>query len=306
MTPLLLDIKRNSLDDGPGIRSVVFFKGCPLSCVWCQNPEAIAPRAQLQRNVEACSECRACQTACPHDVARPAALAEARDRCQTCGTCVDVCPAAARRIAGRRLSVAQVLEQLLQDEPFFRRSGGGVTLSGGEPTMFVEFAGALAEKLRREGIDVLLETCGQFAWQPCALQLLPHVSTVYFDLKLAHAAAHRRHCGTDNRRIIENLERLVEFDGLEILPRVPLIPGITDSDENLAALADIIARVGLKQVALMPYNPLWLSKRRGLGLPLPYAHRDWMPASAVRQCERTMEARGLQLVRRPEPAPASG
>lgn len=295
--PLLLDIKRNSLDDGPGIRSVVFFKGCPLSCVWCQNPESLSPKAELQRDVEACAACGACETACPHGVARPAAQVQDREQCRACGECVDPCPAAARRIAGRAVQVGEALEQLLEDAPFYRRSGGGVTFSGGEPTMFVEHAGELAAELRRNDIDVLLETCGQFPWEPFAAKLLPHLTTVYFDLKLADPDAHRRHCGTDNTRIHDNLARLVDAATVDILPRIPLVPGITDSPDNLTALAAIIRKLGLKRVSLMPYNPLWLAKRRGLGLPVAYAHAEWMVADAVHGCEETVQASGLELVR---------
>lgn len=301
--PLLLDLKRNSLDDGPGIRSVVFFKGCPLTCDWCQNPEAISTRAELQRDVAACDGCSGCLPACPQGVARPAALAEDRDSCQRCGACVDACPSAARRIAGQALSRKSVLAQLLLDEPFYRRSGGGVTLSGGEPTLFPDFAGDLAADLTRAGVHVLLETCGLFAYDRCAEVLLPHVSKIYFDLKLADPAAHQHHCGAsrpgrdkDQPCIVENLERLVAA-GHEVLPRIPLVPGITDDPDNLEAIAMIIRRAGLQRVALLPYNPLWISKRRGIGMPLPYAHDAWMTPAELAACEQTIEAQGLEVVR---------
>jgi len=296
MTPLLLDIKRNSLDDGPGVRSVVFFKGCPLSCVWCQNPEAIARGPQLQRDVEACAGCGACQRACPHGVARPADTVEARADCQRCGVCVEACPAAARRIAGEAKAIEQIVAELLEDEPFYRRSGGGVTLSGGEATLFCADAGAIAQALCGAGVHVLLETCGLFSWRSFSERLLPYLTTVYFDLKLADPLAHGEYCGADNGSIVQNLGRLAT-SGVELLPRVPLVPGITDSADNLEALAAIITDAGLSRVALLPYNPLWLAKRRGLGMELPYAHEAWMESAAVEACERTMEQAGLELVR---------
>ena len=293
--PLVVDIKRDSLDDGPGIRSVVFFKGCPLRCAWCHNPEAMRPRAEIQRDPEVCLRCRACEGACPQQVARPGALPEDHGDCRLCGACVEQCPAGARRMAGEALPADEVVARLVEDEPFYRRSGGGVTLSGGEPTLYPVFAGQIAAGLRQGGVHVLLETCGHFAWGPFAEHLLPHVSTVYFDLKLADADAHRRFCGKDNGLIHDNLGRLVAAGSVEVLPRVPLVPGLTSSAANLAALARIISGVGLGRVALVPYNPLWLSKRRGLGMDLPYTHAEWMDRDAVAACERTMQALGLTL-----------
>ncbi len=293
----ILDIQHNSLDDGPGVRSVVYFKGCPLSCVWCQNPESIDRRPELQRDVAACCGCRACERACPDGVACPADEAQASADCDVCGLCAEACPAAARRVAGDERAVKAVVEELLEDAPFYRHSGGGVTLSGGEPTAQLEGAGAIAQRLHAAGVHVLLETCGHFAWGPFSERLLPHLSTVYFDLKLADPIAHQRHCGVDNARILDNLERLAREGAVEVLPRVPLIPGITEGADNLEALGAVVREAGLSRIALLPYNPLWPSKRRGLGMELPYAHDEWMSAEAVEACERAMRRSGLELAR---------
>ncbi len=293
--PLVVDIKRDSLDDGPGIRSVVFFKGCPLRCVWCHNPETIRPQAEIQRDPRSCIDCGGCKEACPQSIARAGAQAEDRASCDLCGDCVKQCPAAARRMVGKVIAVDDIVEQLLEDEPFYRRSGGGVTLSGGEPTMYPAFAGEVASRLRQHGVHVLLETCGHFGWRAFAKHLLPHINTVYFDLKLACPEAHNTHCGRDNYLIHQNLARLARHEGIDVLPRIPLIPGITDAEENLVALATLARRAGLAQIALTPYNPLWLSKRRGLGMPLPYDHAGWMSAQDVAECEAAVRATGLRL-----------
>jgi pyruvate formate lyase activating enzyme len=201
-------------------------------------------------------------------------------------------------VAGEAWSVEDLLARLLADEPFYRRSGGGVTLSGGEPTAFPEVAGKLAAELRAREIHVLLETCGHFAWQPFAAHLLPHLSAIYFDLKIADPDDHRRRCGVDNRRIHDNLKQLASVEGIELLPRIPLVPSITDGRDNLVALADLALEAGLERIALLPYNPLWVSKRRGLGLDLPYDCADWMSAEAVRAAEATVAARGIAVVAR--------
>lgn len=296
--PYIVDVRRNALDDGPGIRSVVFFKGCPLRCVWCQNPETLSPRSQLQREAERCAECDACVAACEAAIARPATAPQEMSGCLVCGACVDVCPPAARRIAGERRSLDDLVELLLRDQPFYRRSGGGVTFSGGEPAVNARFAGALAKALRESGVHVLLETSGHFAWGAFEKHLLPHLSTIYFDLKLASDDDHRQYTGQSTRRIHDNLRRLVAA-GLSIdtlLPRVPLIPGITDTQANLEALAALLVEVKLAKVALLPYNPLWIEKRRALGLELPYGHREWMSSEQVERCEAIFTEAGVDVV----------
>ncbi len=297
--PLVVDVKRGSLDDGPGIRSVVFFKGCPLRCVWCQNPETMRPRAEIQRLPGSCVGCRSCVDACPTGRARPATEAEPADRkCRLCLACVDACPSASRRVAGRAMPVDELVALLLRDAPFYRRSGGGVTLSGGEPALFTEHAGRVARELRARDVHVLLETCGLFDWDSFAVHLLPHLGTIWFDLKLADPARHERSTGRTNAIIHENLRRLVAASAdreVELLPRIPLVPGLTDDADNLAALATLVRDLGLRRIALLPYNPLWIPKRRALGLTLEYAHADWMPAAEVTRCRDIMTAAGLDL-----------
>lgn len=294
-TPLVLDLKRNSLDDGPGIRTVVFFKGCPLRCAWCQNPETVAPLPVLQRSAESCLSCRVCVKVCPAGRARPAREVEPDVACTLCGKCVEACPTGSRRIAGEQCT-AEVLEQrLLRDQVFYRRSGGGVTLSGGEPALFASFVGSVAARLRARDVHVLIETCGQFEWDAFSEHLLPHLSTIFFDLKLADAARHRQWVGRDNSTIHENFRRVAR-DHADVLPRVPLVPGITDDEENLRALAALVRSAGLKRMALLPYNPLWITKRRALGMDLPYAHTGWMSKDDLARCESVVAREGVTVV----------
>ncbi|MBI4700532.1 MAG: glycyl-radical enzyme activating protein [Deltaproteobacteria bacterium] len=293
--PFIVDVRRNALDDGPGIRSVVFFKGCPLRCVWCQNPEALSPAPEIQRLPERCTSCGACAAACPEGIARPAAWRPGSGRCRLCGRCAAACSGAARRIAGRRHDVQELVELLCRDAVFYRRSGGGVTLSGGEPALFPVWTGRLAAALRERGVPVLLETCGHFGWHAFARHLLPQLSTIYFDLKLADEQAHRLHTGRGHRVIHRNLGRLVAAGFPDLLVRVPVVPGITDAEENLDALAALVRGLGLGRVALLAYNPLWIAKRRALGLALPYARAQWMSAAEIERCAAIFRGAGLEV-----------
>jgi pyruvate formate lyase activating enzyme len=170
-----------------------------------------------------------------------------------------------------------------------------VTLSGGEPTLYPEFAGRLAAALHAGGMHVLVETCGHFGWAAFARHVLPHVDAIYFDLKIADPAAHRAHTGRDNALILANLARLART-GLPVLARVPLVPGLTDGDDNLRALAAHVRAAGLERLALLPYNPLWVKKRRALGRPLPYGRTEWMPAAAVAHAREVVRAAGVEVV----------
>lgn len=294
--PLIVDIRRNSLDDGPGIRSVVFFKGCPLRCVWCQNPEAMGKGVQLQRQLETCIDCGKCSEVCPQDIAGPKRGLWQAERCETCGTCTESCPVGARRLVGQQVSVERLFQRLLRDEPFYRHSTGGVTLSGGEPGLYPIFAGELAAALAGRKISVLLETCGYFDYESVARHLLPHVDQIYFDIKLADAAEHRRYTGADNRRIWDNLDRLLASSSPRPLPRVPLIPGITDTLDNLRGICELLKERGLLNVALLPYHSLGVNKRKGLGLDVPYDHEPWMSKEDLSRCRGIFEDEGFVIV----------
>ena len=295
-TPLIADIRRNALDDGPGIRTTVFFKGCPLRCVWCQNPETLAPEIQRQRQSAACIACGRCKPACAQGAVEllEGGARHDPDRCTLCGDCVEVCPPGALRLVGRELSPDELAQELLRDEPFFRNSGGGVTFSGGEPTMQMDYLEEVASALAQRGVRLLLETCGLYRATHLEQRLLPLLDQVYFDVKLVDPAAHRRHTGRGNRIILANLERLARLSPGKLLPRVPLVPGITDSEENLRSVGRALARLGLSRVALLPYNPLWIPKRLELYPDLPYAHDQFMPPEQVARCREWMEEEGVE------------
>jgi pyruvate formate lyase activating enzyme len=295
---LIVDIRRNSLDDGPGIRSTVFFKGCVLSCVWCQNPETLSPKREIQHHAGNCIACGTCVDNCPHGALTLVAGAREydRERCQLCGTCVENCPAGAVRFVGREVSVDELVAELVKDEPFYRNSGGGVTFSGGEPTIHTDYVAEVAEKLQNRGVHTLLQTCGLYKTAAVEDKLLPHIDTIYFDTKIADPERHARYTGVSNEAILANLARLADFARERVLPRVPLVPGITDTDDNLAGIAEIVTGFGFGKIALLPYNPLWISKRAELGMDFAYRHEEFMPEEEVTRCRAVMKRRGLEVL----------
>lgn len=297
-TPLVVDLHRNALDDGPGIRTTVFLKGCVLDCAWCQNPEAISPKQELQRKSGVCIGCRSCEAACEHGAISFDGALRGYDpsRCEVCGACLRACPPGGIRLAGVSYAVDELVALLLQDELFYRHSGGGVTWSGGEATMHAAYVAEASRRLRERGIHVLLQTCGLFAWDRFEAELLPQLDMIWFDLKLADPEEHRRHTGAGNGRILENLGRLAREHGGKLLVRIPLVPGITDTEANLRASAAILRSNGLERAAVLPYNPLWIPKRLDLGLALRYRHDRFMSKDDLERCKRTLRDEGIAVV----------
>ncbi|HON79562.1 MAG TPA: glycyl-radical enzyme activating protein, partial [Spirochaetota bacterium] len=262
--PLVLEIKGNSLDDGPGIRSVVFFKGCPLSCVWCHNPESQGAAAELSFDGEKCIRCGTCSFLCGLG-----ALSETnpgfvdRGKCDRCFACVQECPSGALSLMGTAMTPEEIAARVLCDKPFYDTSGGGVTLSGGEPTLFMNFTSRLLQILKAEGVHTLVETCGFFQYDNFSAAILPYTDTVFYDLKIFDEGAHKKYCGVPNGTILENFVKLADTarsGGPELLPRVPLVPGITDTPENLRAIAAFLREHSIDEARLLSYNPLWRAK----------------------------------------------
>jgi len=277
--PLVSALKRNSLDDGPGIRTTVFFKGCPLSCVWCQNPEAVSASQQLIYDRENCTGCTRCMEACAARAVciRPdGAYPVDRQKCRLCGFCVKACPAQALRFAGTFYESETLCQKLLRDRVFFKNSNGGVTFSGGEPTLHLEYLSVLARELKENGIHLCLETSGFYEREQFEKELLPFLDLVYFDIKIYDREKHKKYCGVYNDVILRNFEKLFNSKKVKVLPRIPLVPDITSSSENLIAIRDFLKTCGVKEIGLLPYNPLWLSKLAGLGGTARYSRTEWM------------------------------
>ncbi len=298
-----MDIKGNSLDDGPGIRSVIFLKGCPLDCLWCHNPESKKSGVELGFDGEKCVGCDTCLGTCHREALnRQSPGFVERSLCDLCLQCSERCPSGALHRIGSQMSLEQMVQAVVKDKPFFDNSGGGVTLSGGEPTLYMDFLSELAAALATEEVRVLIETCGLFNLERFEKTVLPHLDTVYMDLKLFDDDAHRRYCGTSNRTILKNFARLNELargNGFTLLPRTPLIPGITDTAENLEAIARFLVDNGVASARLLPNNPLWMAKNRKIGAPDPCLEADpmrsWSSAEHLENCRKVFIDHGIAV-----------
>jgi len=264
--PLVFDIKRQTLDDGPGIRTAVFFKGCQLRCRWCQNPESQEGEAEIGFYPQECISCGDCVAACQQEAVsldNPDRID--RRRCERCGECAAACPGGGLRLIGRYYPVEELLDELLKDRAFYEVSGGGVTLSGGEPTLHPGYVAGLLRALKGQGIHTVLQTNGYFDWGEFSGTLLDQVDLIMFDVKLANPSEHEKCTGRDNRLILENLARLVKARPGAVLPRIPLIPGLTATDRNLREISQLLQGLRLNRCSLLPYNPTGFSKADRIG-----------------------------------------
>lgn len=265
---LIFDIKKFAVHDGPGIRSTVFFKGCPLNCLWCHNPEGISPASEVMVFSSRClSGCRDCLAACPRGaiVKDKRGIVLDRSRCDGCGICAAGCPAEALQMAGRRVSADEVMAELAKDEPFYRDSRGGVTFSGGEPLQQPDFLLELLRGCRAHEFHTVVDTSGQAPFAAFE-RILPLTDLFLFDLKIVDEEAHLRLTGVSNRLLLENL-RALSRSGRSLAIRVPLVPGCNDAVADLEQMADFCAALPAPHpVHLLPYHRGYRGKAKRLGL----------------------------------------
>lgn len=310
MTGTIFNIQRFSIHDGPGIRTTVFLKGCSLRCFWCHNPEGIGRQRELQVYPELCIRCGACVEICPvhaHSIVDGQKRFE-RSLCTIHGACVENCFTNALVMVGEQMTVEQVMEEILRDSAFYRNSGGGVTLSGGEPLMQLEFSRAILEACRQAGIHTAIETSGHASWDDFA-SLLPLLDLVMMDLKHLDGQKHRQTTGVNNKLILANARRLAETD-TPIIFRLPVIPTVNDTPEEVEAIARFVRelkelRWGKQAVKpgrgnsrdsaeialeLLAFHPLAGDKYRSLGMDNPAADLEPLPQGQIERFRNIVDS----------------
>jgi pyruvate formate lyase activating enzyme len=289
----VFNIQRYSIQDGPGIRTTVFLKGCPLRCAWCSNPESQNSRPEIAHRDSLCTKCGLCVTACK---VRAISLDDKgvsinRQLCTNCGECVKVCIPGALKVFGETMSAGEVFRQIKKDADFYRESGGGVTVSGGEPLSQPDFVASLFKLCRDNGINTCIETCG-LASVEALEKVLPYTSLVLFDIKLSEPEAHRKWTGRSNEEIIRNLGLIVK-KGIPVIIRIPLIPGINDSDEELKNIAHIAAGFPPVRVNILPYHKFGMGKYQMLDRKYYLEELNTQTDTEVQKDKRLFESFGL-------------
>lgn len=294
----IVDIKRLAVHDGPGIRTTVFLKGCPLSCLWCHNPESIRNTPEIGLFHNRCTLCRECENVCPENCHSFFGNEHKidRSRCIACGKCVSACLNNALILYGRRISVREAADMILEDRAFYASSGGGATVSGGEPLLQVDFCADLFRILGEEKIHRAVDTCGYVPWNSFE-KILPFTDLFLFDLKQMDSGKHRACTGIPNERILENLERL-SLTGTPIEIRMPLIPGLNLEDSHLRHAGKFLAGLeNISAVRLLPYHSFARSKYRTVG------HADTLPCvptppdEEMARAEKIIAGFGLRVFR---------
>ncbi|MFC1740430.1 glycyl-radical enzyme activating protein [Pseudomonadota bacterium] len=264
---LVFDIKRYAINDGPGIRVTVFLKGCPLACRWCHNPESVSRDVQKMYTQSKCIGCGECVRVCPFQACEltPDGIVTDEERCIVCGACAEVCPAKATEMSGRLKSTDDLLAIIERERPFFERSGGGVTFSGGEPLMHSEFLCEILDACGRMDIHRTVDTSG-LAKTRTLLEVAKRTDLFLYDLKMMDSEKHKAWTGAGNKRILKNLRELAGV-GADIQIRIPLIKGVNDDDENIEATAGFVANLPgpKREVNLLPYHNVGEGKFTKLG-----------------------------------------
>jgi len=292
---LIFDVQRYSVHDGPGIRTLVFFKGCPLRCKWCQNPESISKQREIAFFSNKCIGCGECAKACPKGAITfegPGRIN--RSLCDRCGKCTETCYAEALVTVGKEYAVSDLLDVVERDRPFYRQSGGGVTVSGGEPTAQFSFLLDFLKAAKAADLHTVMETCGSCAWSKLE-QLLPYLDLIHFDLKIIDAKAHRRHTGAGNRSILTNARKLVESSANMVF-RVPLVPGMTATSENVLDIIDLLSEFEHDRIHLLPYHKMGESKLERIDSTLEPLNLEPLSDEDVAAIKVQFEAAGISVL----------
>lgn len=296
---IVFNIQKCCVNDGPGIRTTVFLKGCMLNCLWCHNPESKLMKPQLMLHQNKCIGCLECQKICPrglHTVGEDGKHLIDRESCIACGKCADAC-IGALEICGKEMTVPEIIKEVMKDKAFYDNSGGGVTLSGGDPLLTPDFTLELLKAAKDNGLHTCIETCGHAKWDDVE-KLMPYVDIFLWDVKETDSARHKEFTGVTNERILENLRALSKA-GAHIILRCPIIPGYNDRREHLEAIGDLATELsGVEKVEVEPYHPLGASKSEDIGKEYPLPDISFQKDETVKEWIEIISSRTKKEVKK--------
>jgi len=290
----VFNIERYAVYDGPGIRTLVFLKGCPLRCLWCANPEGQNIGTELILFPEKCIGCRECIKVCPSNAIvldGQGRIKTLREKCIACGKCTKVCYPQARKILGQKMTAREVVSEVVKDFSFFDSSGGGVTLSGGEPLMQINFATSILKGCKKKGIHTAVETAAYVPWKNI-FKIIKYVDLFFVDIKHMDPERHKALTGVSNKIILKNISSIVAY-GKEVIVRITIIPGINDCKENIENTAIFVAQLGIKKVELLPYHLLGVNKYKRLGRQYPLSDIQIPKVDKLENLRQIVKKEGL-------------
>ncbi len=262
----IFNIQKYSIHDGPGIRTTVFLKGCPLVCWWCHNPESQKVKQEIVFWQNKCIACRDCERVCPVDGVKfdKSGFNLDKKKCILCGKCAEVCPSEAIELIGKKITLGEAMKEIEKDMVFYEESGGGVTFSGGEPLLQIDLLDSLLKASKQKGIQTAVDTSGYGPWENFE-RIMDKVDLFLFDIKHMDDKKHKKYTGVSNESILKNLRKLAQ-NGNKIWIRIPIIPGINDDDLNIKMTSDYISSLNIEDVFILPYHSIAMDKYRRLNM----------------------------------------
>jgi len=292
---IIFDVKRYATDDGPGIRTTIFFKGCPLHCRWCHNPEGQCPKPELMYKRNRCNACGECLESCLKGAITKTGQYVTIDRklCDLCGKCAGACPSGALVVVGKAVTPDEILREIEKDVAFYDESDGGVTFSGGEPMMQPDFLNELLEECKKRNIRTALDTCGYASWETVN-RMKDKVDLFLYDVKVMDDRRHKKYTGVSNKLILRNFVRLAD-GGSSISIRFPIVPSVNDDAESVAKMAEFGLSHGVKQMYLLPYHRAGIEKYRSLDRPYKLDNLESPSEKKMQQIKEKLITRGLDV-----------